>query len=110
MPFCCPVVSLYSAVTRAILAYDCNDTYCSILELFVHCNITIFTVVQRSFCLCVFFFLLFAMQTYSNLCQSRGYSNMLYMQLAMLQVVTVFQVIVLWERAYAIVIAAVTFG
>src|SRR4029434_10998563 len=56
MPFCCNVVSLYSAVTRAILANDCNDTYCSILELFVHCNITIFTVVQRSFCLCVFFF------------------------------------------------------
>src|SRR4029434_1667452 len=27
MPFCCLVVSLYSAVTRAILAYDCNETY-----------------------------------------------------------------------------------
>ena len=47
MPFCCPVVSLYIAVTRAILAYDCNETYCSILELFVHCNITIFTVSSR---------------------------------------------------------------
>ena len=89
MPFCCPVVSLYIAVTRAILAYDCNETYCSILELFVHCNITIFTVVQRSVCLCVFF-LFFGMQTYSNLCQSGGYSNMLYMQLTMLQVVSVF--------------------
>ena len=56
MPFCCNVVSLYSAVTHAILAYGCNETYCSILELFVYCNITNFiTVVQRSVCLCVFF-------------------------------------------------------
>src|SRR4029434_5854691 len=36
MPFCCNVVSLYSAVTHAILAYGCNETYCSILELFVY--------------------------------------------------------------------------
>src|SRR4029434_9616829 len=55
MPFCCNVVSLYSAVTRAILAYGCNETYCSILESFVYFNITNFiTVVQRSVCLCVF--------------------------------------------------------
>src|SRR4029434_2400383 len=56
MPFCCNVVSLYSAVTHAILAYGCNETYCSSLELFVYCHITNFiTVVQRSVCLCVFF-------------------------------------------------------
>ena len=91
MPFCCPVVSLYSAVTRAILAYGCNETYYSILELFVYCNITkCITVFQRSVCLCVFF-LFFAMQHYSNLCQSGGHSHNLYMQLAMLQVVSVFR-------------------
>ena len=55
MCVCCAVVSLYSTVTHAILAYGCNAKYCSILELFVYCIITIFTVVQRSVCLCVFF-------------------------------------------------------
>ena len=56
MPFCCNVVSLHCAVTHAILAYGCNETYCSFLELFVYCHITNFiTVVQRSVCLCVFF-------------------------------------------------------
>src|SRR4029434_3400790 len=54
--YSCNVVSLHSAVTHAILAYGCNETYCSILELFVYCHITNFiTVVQRSVCLCVFF-------------------------------------------------------
>src|SRR4029434_4232815 len=88
MPFCCNVVSLYSAVTHAILAYGCNETYCSILELFVYCNIANFiTVVQRSVCLWVFF-LFFAMQHYSNLCQTGGNSNMLKVKVKVCFIIT----------------------
>src|SRR4029434_2007506 len=89
MPFSCNLVSLYSAVTRVILAYGCNETYCSILELFVYCNITnCITVVQRSVCLCVFF--LFFQCNTTVIYGKLGDTATFYMQLAMLQIVSVF--------------------